>query len=228
MSRVAFDWWPDGLMWLLVLELVVLGVMAASRVMAKFLGKTDPRDFFVIFYRTFWQAMQKPTLYPVPINYEPVIPKKPESAAPVEDEDMDEDDLEALFAADRRDGDEATTPVEEDAGPAELLVKLHGPRKKEGVLSVEDNQLEVQVACDPDSGRANPSVLDLLTRVLKVERHQLSIVRGQASGTKVIRLVGQTQSELRDKLGEASTAIIASSQTSVGDDDDDAKLGFRD
>ncbi|MEM1013044.1 MAG: DUF167 family protein [Planctomycetota bacterium] len=234
-----FDWWPGGLGWLLVLQLVMLGSMALYRVLGQLIGKQSPNDFFVIFYRTFWEAMKSPKKHPLPINYEPVPPKKkPESDPTDGEQDLDEDDLDALFAADR---DEAAADDGEPAatGPAELEVEVGGPGSTDRVLGVIGDVVSVEVDCDPESGRANAKAIGLVATVLRLERHQLSIIHGQAKAQKRLRVVGLVAGELNKRLDEAagSSAVPEASAGAVGTsatdeldwgDDDEPAVGLRD
>ncbi len=239
MTGTWFDWWPGGLAWLLVLELVTLGAMGLYRVIANFLGKNDPTDFFVIFYRTFWRAMKNPKAYPLPINYEPVPPKRQaEAEVTPGEQDLSEDDLDALFAADRDEALPGHEPVA--TGPAEFDVELTGPAAADRVIGVRGDTVALAVDCDPESGRANAKAMSLAATVLRLERHQLSLVHGQTKAAKRLRVVGLVPGELAKRMQEAAGASAVteaaltnpaeptSDELDWGDDDDEPVVGLRD
>ena len=60
MPKLAFNWQPGPLEWLLVLELVLLLVMAGYSLIAKLLGRGAPTDWVVIFSSVFWRAFRSP------------------------------------------------------------------------------------------------------------------------------------------------------------------------
>jgi len=56
----------------------------------------------------------------------------------------------------------------------------------------------------PVEGAANAACLDFLADLLDLPQSQLEILRGSRSRTKVIRISGLTQDEVRARLGRSS------------------------
>jgi uncharacterized protein (TIGR00251 family) len=62
---------------------------------------------------------------------------------------------------------------------------------------------KVRVAAAPERGRANASVVDLLTASLELRRPDVRIVSGATSRDKVVELVGLTLEEVEQRLAAA-------------------------
>lgn len=220
-EELAFNWRPGVLEWFLVLELIALLVMAGFRYIARLLGRAEPTDFFVIFYRVFWHAMRNPQQYPVPVNYQPVLPKK--RKAPSRD-DVDEnatgltdEELERLMAGDEVGGEEEEPPfcgpdsspsrtraIDEDDGlggtvQADLEVHVSvgdTPR----LVGLEYEVLIVEVNVPPDDGRANQIVIRELAKLLSIQPHQVIITAGHSKPDKTFRLSGVPAGLLDERL----------------------------
>lgn len=209
----AFDWWPGGLAWLLVFELLALGVMLGARLVADLIAKNEPTDFFVIFYRVFWRAMRNPRLYPVPVNYEPVLPRRAiDTSVVCDDQALTEDELERLFAGDELDdAAPASSGVADDdmsggTRRCELEVRVIGPSRQECIRGVEDGVLVIAVPFAPDDGRSNGTAIGLVSRLLRVEQHQVAIIAGHTKGDKTLRISGLTPTDLAARRGEMEMA----------------------
>ena len=71
---------------------------------------------------------------------------------------------------------------------------------KDEVVGFQDGVLRVKVAAPPVRGRANAALLALLAELLGVSKSRLSIVRGEASRTKVIAIEGLGQEEMEGRV----------------------------
>jgi uncharacterized protein YggU (UPF0235/DUF167 family) len=61
--------------------------------------------------------------------------------------------------------------------------------------------LRVSVAAAPDDGRANAALCKLIARRVDVPRTRVTIVRGERSRDKVVRVEGMALADVRDALG---------------------------
>jgi uncharacterized protein (TIGR00251 family) len=64
---------------------------------------------------------------------------------------------------------------------------------------------KVRVTAQPQDGRANDAVLDLLARRLELPRRSVSIVSGHTAREKIIRLEGIDRAESERRLEGAQT-----------------------
>lgn len=208
MFRIAFNWQPGPLEWLLVLELVLLLVLAGYRGIAKMLGRNNPTDWFVIFYSVFWRAFRSPRNYPVPVNYLPVLPKRPKPKLDEEPEGtgLTDEEIELLMGGA---GGEGGPKAAAEKGA--LLSAQHGDvhvRVVTGmtvaVRSIDEGIVTISANVPPDDGRANRIVIDQLCTMLHVKPHQVSIQTGHTRADKSMRITGMTQKQLDEKLEHLS------------------------
>ncbi len=72
---------------------------------------------------------------------------------------------------------------------AEILsVKVHPRSKAPGVEKLAEGSFRVRVRAAPDRGRANREVLERLAAFLEVPVSRLTIVRGETSSVKWVRV----------------------------------------
>lgn len=217
-SEFAFNWRPGLLEWLIVLELVILLVLAAYRYVAYLLGRNAPTDPFVIFYRTFWRAFRTPKRYPIPVNYQPVPPKrdKPRLEESLDGAGLTDEEIEALMTSDAladpdaapraaASGDSPAPSEEGDEFQSLLPVRVVTERSA-GVLRIEEGTLVVAVDVAPDDGRANRIVIQNACTVLRLKPHQVAIHAGHTKADKTLRLSGMGSQQLAERLRELGGA----------------------
>ena len=60
-----------------------------------------------------------------------------------------------------------------------------------------DGSLHLRLAALPVNGAANAAALALLAKRLRIGRRRISFVRGAASSTKLVQIVGMTLADVR-------------------------------
>lgn len=63
-------------------------------------------------------------------------------------------------------------------------------------------ELKIKVSAQPEKGKANKAVIELLAKVLEINKKQITIESGQTSVHKVIAIQGIDQSDLQARLDE--------------------------
>jgi uncharacterized protein (TIGR00251 family) len=92
--------------------------------------------------------------------------------------------------------------VIDDAPDGALLTLKVTPRAgKTGIAGTRDNTLVVRVAAAPVDGAANTALIDLLADILDVPKRQVTIVSGEKSRTKRVKVRGVTAEHVRHRLG---------------------------
>ena len=250
-SEIAFSWRAGTLEWMVVLEIVVLLTMAAFRYVAGLLGRSDPTDPFVIFYRVFWQALYHPRHYPVPVNYRPVPPRREKKAVRPEGEEMTggltDEELEAIMRgdADESPGPSAAPPPGRRAAPARrspvdepdsgtggtvqstLEVQVvAGPLPQ--VLRFDGSTLVIQVNVPPDDGRANAIVIRHVCNMLRLETHQVAIAHGHTKPEKSLRISGMSAAALADRVDDLTPRLAPDAPVRAKTSDQDDAITFRD
>jgi len=65
------------------------------------------------------------------------------------------------------------------------------------ILIGEDGLIKIKVTASPVEGKANKAVIKLLSKELKVAKQDLKIASGAKSKTKLIKIDGMGEEELR-------------------------------
>ena len=84
-----------------------------------------------------------------------------------------------------------------------LDVRVIPRAKKTEVAGTRDGALLVRLNAPPVEGAANAALCRLVARRAGVPARRVSIVRGQTSRDKVVRVEGLTAAELRDLMTSA-------------------------
>jgi uncharacterized protein len=83
----------------------------------------------------------------------------------------------------------------------DLLVRLQARARRNAILDERDGVLRVSVAAAPVNGQANAALCKLIAKRAGVARGRVSVIRGERSREKVVRVQGLTRDELRHALG---------------------------
>lgn len=89
-------------------------------------------------------------------------------------------------------------PLGDGAG-LRVLVQPRASRSR--VVGEHDGLLKLQLAAPPVDGAANKALLELLAALLGVPRRQVTLLSGESSRRKHVRIVGMSASDLAVKLG---------------------------
>jgi uncharacterized protein (TIGR00251 family) len=91
--------------------------------------------------------------------------------------------------------------VRETTAGVTFRVKVQPRARRNAVVGQLGDALKVALTAPPVEGRANEACIDFFTELLKVPRASITIVSGQSSRNKVIRVAGISAEELRRRLG---------------------------
>jgi uncharacterized protein (TIGR00251 family) len=81
-----------------------------------------------------------------------------------------------------------------------LRVRVQPRASREAILGWREDVLRVAVTAPPVEGEANQAVRGLLARALGIAPSAVSVVRGERSRDKVVRIACVTDAELRARL----------------------------
>ena len=84
---------------------------------------------------------------------------------------------------------------------ADLTIRLQPRAKRNAIGEERDGVLRVSVAAAPVEGQANAALCKLIAKRAGVPRGGVSVIRGERSREKVVRVEGVTSSQLRRALG---------------------------
>jgi uncharacterized protein len=86
----------------------------------------------------------------------------------------------------------------------ELKIIPNAPRNE--IVGWLGTALKVKVHAPALEGRANDELLDFLAQQLHVPRRSLTLLRGEKSGRKVVRIKGLTEADLYRKITNGLTS----------------------
>jgi len=82
-----------------------------------------------------------------------------------------------------------------------FAVKVHPGARKNAITGQLGDALKVSLTAAAEKGRANDACIEFLAKVLKVPRSSVTIASGETSRSKVIRVAGLTEQEVRERMG---------------------------
>jgi uncharacterized protein len=94
-----------------------------------------------------------------------------------------------------------TFRLREDDSGISFAVRIHPRAKKNAITSELDDALKVSLTAPPIDGRANEACIEFFAKLLKVPQSSVTIASGQSSRNKVIRVVGISAQQVRERLG---------------------------
>lgn len=69
-----------------------------------------------------------------------------------------------------------------------LNIKVIPKAKTNCIQKLNANYLKVRLAAPPVNGKANKELIEILSEYYKVKRSQISIMRGERSGNKIVEI----------------------------------------
>ena len=91
--------------------------------------------------------------------------------------------------------------ITEHNGGVRLIVKVVPGSSRDRIAGVLGDALKISVSAPPQRGEANRAVIALLAEKLGIHPSQISVVRGQTSPRKELRITGITAQEIAAALG---------------------------
>jgi uncharacterized protein len=82
-----------------------------------------------------------------------------------------------------------------------FAVKVHPRAKKNAITGELGDALKVSLTAPPIDGKANQACIEFFAKLLKVPRSSVTIASGQSSRQKVIRVIGLSAEEVRQRVG---------------------------
>jgi uncharacterized protein (TIGR00251 family) len=94
-------------------------------------------------------------------------------------------------------------PIRESAGAVSFAVRVHPRAKKNAVSGRVGDALKLSLTAAPVEGEANAACTEFLAKLLKVPRSSVTILAGQGSRSKVVRVAGLDARQAQERLGAA-------------------------
>lgn len=89
---------------------------------------------------------------------------------------------------------------DEKEGQARIMVRVWPNAGRNEALCLRDRVLQVRIAAPPVKGKANQELIKYLSKILGVNKGNLTIEKGVTSNRKVIAISGLTQGQIMERL----------------------------
>jgi uncharacterized protein len=90
--------------------------------------------------------------------------------------------------------------VNETAGAVAFSVRVQPRARRNAIIGELGDAIKLALTAPPVEGKANDACIGFFADVLQVPRSAVSIIAGQTSRNKVIRVTGITAAQLRQRL----------------------------
>ena len=90
--------------------------------------------------------------------------------------------------------------IHDSAGAVSFSVRVHPRAKKTAITGELGDSLKLAITAPPVEGKANEACIEFFAKLLKVPRSSVTIAAGLSSRSKVIRIVGLSAGQVRDRL----------------------------
>ena len=93
--------------------------------------------------------------------------------------------------------------LHENAQGLTFAVRVQPRARRNAIAGEIGEALKISLTAPPLDGRANQACIDFLAELLNVPRSSITIISGQTSRNKVVRVRGVTSDFVRRKLASA-------------------------
>jgi uncharacterized protein (TIGR00251 family) len=90
--------------------------------------------------------------------------------------------------------------IQADSGGVTLRVKVTPRSSKNGVAGLVEGAIKITLTAPPVEGAANEMLVETLAKLLHLHKSDISIISGQTSRLKRVRLAGVSLEEVRKAL----------------------------
>ena len=85
-----------------------------------------------------------------------------------------------------------------------MVVRVQPRSHENALVGWSGDIVKVRVTAPPVEGAANTACLSVLSKLLDVPLTHVSLVKGERSRNKVVRILGLTEDQVQDRLGRPS------------------------
>ncbi len=96
-------------------------------------------------------------------------------------------------------------PLHETASGVTFEIKVQPRALRNAVVGEMGDALKIALSAPPVNGRANEACVEFLAELLDVPRSSITILVGQSSRNKLVRVSGTTVEQIRNRLQLSQT-----------------------
>jgi uncharacterized protein (TIGR00251 family) len=98
-------------------------------------------------------------------------------------------------------------PLRESSQGLSFSIRVQPRAKRNAVVGVVGEALKISLTAPPFEGRANEALIEFLSGLLSVPRAAITVLSGEQSRNKIVRISGITRSELLTRL-QAEISVL--------------------
>jgi uncharacterized protein (TIGR00251 family) len=91
-------------------------------------------------------------------------------------------------------------PVKDTTAGVTFSIRVHPRARKNAITGVIGDAIKLTLTAPPVEGKANEACVEFQAEFLNVPRASVTIVAGQSSRNKVIRVVGRSTAQVEERL----------------------------
>jgi uncharacterized protein (TIGR00251 family) len=91
-------------------------------------------------------------------------------------------------------------PIKNLPSGISFAIRVHPRAKKNAITGSVGDALKLSLTSPPVDGRANQACVDFFAELFAVSRSSVTIAAGESSRNKVVRVVGVSEENVRQKL----------------------------
>jgi uncharacterized protein len=92
-------------------------------------------------------------------------------------------------------------PVHQHDFDISFQIRVHPRAKKNAITGEVGDALKLTLTAPAVEGKANAACIEFFAKLLNLPRSSVTIAAGQTSRNKVIRVLGLTTQQVRDRIG---------------------------
>jgi uncharacterized protein (TIGR00251 family) len=97
-------------------------------------------------------------------------------------------------------------PLRQSSKGLSFSVRVHPRAKRDAITGILGDALKLSLSAPAAEGKANQAVVEFFACLFQIPRSHVTIASGETSRNKVIRIVGITAQQLRERLTAAQTS----------------------
>ncbi|RKX64419.1 MAG: YggU family protein [Thermodesulfobacteriota bacterium] len=92
-------------------------------------------------------------------------------------------------------------PLQETKNGVVIKVKVQPKAQQDEILSIKGDRLRLRVKAPPQKGKANQACINLLAKVLSLNKREIKLISGVKAREKIFFIQNMRLDDLKERLG---------------------------
>ena len=92
-------------------------------------------------------------------------------------------------------------PLQETKKGVVIKVKVQPKAQQDEILSIKGDRLRLRVKAPPQKGKANQACINLLAKVLSLNKREIKLISGVKAREKIFFIQNMKLDDLKERLG---------------------------